>query len=88
MVDESKLFTAVLLQPVNILLFSVKSIGSTHTTEEPSACVKIMSEFRGSCVIFGQSHLLPCCKKLKNTDVTDRKTDSKNKKHTHKNTGQ
>ena len=50
-VDESKLFTAVLLQPVNILLFSLKSIGSTHTTEEPSACVETMSEFRGSCVI-------------------------------------
>ena len=51
---ESTLFTtAIQPQPVKILLFSARSIGSTHMTEEHSACVRIRSEFRGSCVICG-----------------------------------
>ena len=54
LVEESTLLTtAIQPQPVKILLFSARSIGSTHTTEEHSACVKIRSEFRGSCVICG-----------------------------------
>ena len=51
--ESTLLTTAIQPQPVKILLFSAGSIGSTHMTEEHSACVKIRSEFRGSCVICG-----------------------------------
>ena len=65
-VEESTLLTtAVQPPPVRmILLFSARSIGRTQTTEEHSACVKIRSECRGSCVICGQrSTDLPCEKR-------------------------
>ena len=81
--DESKLLTTVAqYQPVKIPLFSAKSIGSTHTTDEHSACVKIRREFRGSCVICGQRlTYLPCAKKKerkkKNIDITETKTIKK-----------
>ena len=64
-VEESTLLTtAVQPQPVRmILLFSARSIGRTHT-EEHCTCVKIRSEFKGSCVIGGQrSTDLPCEKR-------------------------
>ena len=61
-VEESTLLTtAVQPQPVKILLFSARSTGSIHTTEERYTCVKIWSKFRCSCVICGQrSTDLPC----------------------------
>ena len=78
--DERKLLTtAVQPQPVKIMLFNARSTdNNTHTKGEHSACVKVRSEFRGSCVICGQRLTYLPCTKLKNIDVTDRKTDFKN----------
>ena len=61
-VEESTLLTtAVQPQPVKILLFSARSTGSIHTTEEHCTCVKIWSKFRCSCVICGlRATDLPC----------------------------
>ena len=72
----SLLTTAVQLPPVKtILLFSAARSITTHTTEEHCTCVKIRSEFKGSCVICGQrSSDLPCAKRTSRllTLVTER----------------
>ena len=58
-VEESTLLTTVVqLQPVKmILLFSARSIGRTHTTEEHCSCVKIRSEFKVAASSVGKGQL-------------------------------
>ena len=76
-VEESTLLTTVVqLQPVKmILLFSARSIGRTHTTEEYCTSVKIWSEFKGSCFICGQrSTDLPCARLLTERQILREKT--------------
>ena len=58
-VEESTLLTtAVQPQPVKmILLFSARSIGRIHTTEEHCSCVKIRSEFKVAASSVGKGQL-------------------------------
>ena len=59
--DERKLLTmAAEPQPVKIMLFNARSTDrNTHTKGEHSACVKVGSEFRGSCRLWAKVNLPP-----------------------------
>ena len=69
MEESTLLTTAVQPQPVKILLFNVRLIGCTHTTEEHCTCVKIRSEFKVAVSSVDKGQLTSI--------VTDRKTDFK-----------